>query len=265
MKYPILFLCFLLYGTLQAQTGLSVSPPRVYFETDPGQHSTQKIRVTNESVSNSLDLAISLGDWEYNVKGDNMMYPADSLATSCASWVSLKQDQHYFSLKPGESKEVEVSIATPQTLTNDVPVHTAMLYVTQMNPIDDVSKAGANMKISVRSGIKLYHRTRTTQNKKLEVQNMLYDQETNQIAVHFENLGNIWTDGILYPELLHTGTGEKITLDHLVFYTMPGNYRETQITLPQDLQAGDYVATIIMDYGNDASLEMAELTFAYEK
>lgn len=250
---------------LHAQTGLSVTPPRVYYETNLGENGTQEITVSNVSKSNTLDLAISMGDWEYDAKGNNTMFPADNLATSCASWVSIQEDQNYFSLQPGESKKIAISLTVPQTLSEDIPVHTAMLYVTQMNPIDDVSKDGANMKISVRSGIKIYHRTQETKHKKIEIQNMMFEKETNHIAIQFENQGNTWTDGILYPELLNTETGKKTTLEHLIFYTMPGNSRETTIALPQELENGNYVATIIIDYGNDSNIEMAELTFTYEK
>ncbi|WP_240938725.1 molecular chaperone [Arenibacter sp. 6A1] len=264
MKTPLLILCFLLQGVLYAQTGLSVTPPRVYYKADPGENSTQKITVSNVSKTNTLDLAISLGDWEYDAKGNNRMFPADSLANSCSSWVSITEDENYFSLQPGESKDIEVSLTIPQSLSEGIPVHTAMLYVTQMNPIDDVSKDGSNMKISVRSGIKLYHRRNVAKHKNIEIQNMFFEKESNKISIHFENKGNIWTDGIMYPELLNRETGKKTTLEHLIFYTMPGNYRETRLAVPQDLEKGSYVATIIMDFDNDNSLEMAELSFTYE-
>ncbi|MFB9055169.1 molecular chaperone [Mariniflexile ostreae] len=264
MKKNSFLLCFLMQAFLYAQTGLSVSPPRVYYEAGMGENNTQKITVTNVSTSNSLDLAISMGDWEYDVKGNNVMFPADSLATSCASWVSIPNDENYFSLQPGETKHIEVILTIPTKLSNNVPVHTAMLYVTQMNPIDDVTKAGANMQISIRSGIKLFHRTTIEKIKKIEVQNMIFDKDTHHIDIHFENQGNIWTDGVMYSEILNTETGKKTTLDDLVFYTMPGNYRESRIALPQDLENGTYVATVIMDYGKDTSIEMAELTFTYE-
>ena len=41
--------------------------------------------------------------------------------------------------------------------------------------------------------------------------------------------------------------------------------RETSIVLPEGLENGKYVATIVIDYGNDTNIEMAELTFTYEK
>ncbi len=265
MRKFFFFLSFLIAAlTATAQTGVSVSPPRLYYETDPGQSSSQTVKVTNVSKSNTLDLAVSLGDWKYDKKGENLMFPSDSLTTSCAGWVNIKQKDNYFSLKPGEAKEIEVTLTAPNTLTPEIPVHTAMLYVTQMNPIDDVDKQGANIKVSVRSGIKLFHRTLEAKNKKLEIQNLLFNKETKNINLHFENLGNVWADGIIYPELLNTQTGKKTTMDHIIFYSMPGDFRETDIVLPENLESGKYIATILIDYGDDNTIEMAELSFTYE-
>ena len=85
-----------------AQTGISVSPPRLYFEADPGQTQTEQVVVTNVSAKTVLELAVTLADWQYNDLGENMIYQADTLANSCASWVNLNGNS-YLSLKPGES------------------------------------------------------------------------------------------------------------------------------------------------------------------
>lgn len=265
MKTTIFFLlsfcwCFSIF----AQTGVSVSPPRLYFESDTGQSSRQKVMVTNVSATHVMDLAVSLGDWQYNDLGENIMYAADSLATSCAGWVSISKNDSYFSLKPGENKEIEVNITVPNTFKGDVPVHTAMLYVTQMNPIDDVDSRGANIKVSVRSGIKLFHRTQAIKNRKLEIENILFDKNSNQIELYFKNTGNIWADGIVYPELLNTQTGKKTIIDHIIFYTMPADNRKMIIALPEVIEKGKYTATILIDYGDENTIEMGELTFTNE-
>lgn len=265
MKTTIFFLlsfcwCFSIF----AQTGVSVSPPRLYFESDTGQSSRQKVMVTNVSATHVMDLAVSLGDWQYNDLGENIMYAADSLATSCAGWVSISKNDSYFSLKPGENKEIEVNITVPNTFKGNVPVHTAMLYVTQMNPVDDVDNRGANIKVSVRSGIKLFHRTNEIKKRKLEIENILFNKNANQIELYFKNKGNIWADGIVYPELLHTQTGKKTVIDHIIFYTMPADNRKMTIALPQNIEKGKYTATILIDYGEENTIEMGELTFTYE-
>ena len=265
MKSVSVFLIALCWcSSLWAQTGVSVSPPRLYFESDAGKSSRQKVTVTNVSAAHVMSLAVSTGDWQYNEVGENIMYPADSLKTSCAAWVSISKADSYFSLKPGESKELEVNITVPNTFTGDPATHTAMLYVTQMNPVDDVDSKGANITVSVRSGIKLFHRTNEIKKRKLEIENILFDKKSNQMELYFSNNGNIWADGIVYPELFNVATGQKEVLDHIVFYTMPADKRKMFISLPQNLEKGKYTANILIDYGDENTIEMGELSFTNE-
>lgn len=258
------FLAYSFLCTINAQTGVSVSPPRVYFESELGRSNTQQITITNESVKNSLDLAVSLGDWEYDGKGENMMYAANTLPVSCANWISVKKEDSYFTLAPGEKKEINVTITVPNTLSDKLAAHTAVLYVSQMNPVDDVDSKGANIKVSIRSGIKLFHKLSSANVKKIEIQNLVYDKPNNKLSLFFENQGNVWTDGRVYTDLVNTQTGKKTTLDNIVFYTMPGNKREMDIVLPEKLEKGKYTASVMIDYGDANNLEVGELNFNYE-
>ncbi|KIC63443.1 fimbrial biogenesis chaperone [Chryseobacterium taiwanense] len=258
------FLAYSFLCTINAQTGVSVSPPRVYFESELGRSNTQQITITNESVKNSLDLAVSLGDWEYDGKGENMMYAANTLPVSCANWISVKKEDSYFTLAPGEKKEINVTITVPNTLSDKLATHSAVLYVSQMNPVDDIDSKGANIKVSIRSGIKLFHKLSSANVKKIEIQNLVYDKSNNKLSLFFENQGNVWTDGRVYTDLVNTQTGKKTTLDNIVFYTMPGNKREMDIVLPTTLEKGKYTASVMIDYGDANNLEVGELNFNYE-
>jgi len=260
------FLYFILFQlTAWAQTGVSVSPPRLYYENGSGQSTTQKVMVTNVSTSNSLDLAVSLGDWEYDLYGENIMHDAQTLPVSCTAWVTIKKEDSYFSLKPGEKKEVEVTLTAPNMPVDTLSVHTAMLYVTQMNPIDDTDAKGSNIKVSIRSGIKLFHKNPGLKKRKLEIKDVVFRKETHDIGLLFENLGNIWTDGKIFLDVLNPQTGKKEHTSTTVFYSLPGNKRSMTFSLPKTLEKGvKYIGTILIDYGDERALEMAELKFTYE-
>lgn len=265
-KLYFILLCLLscLGLNLYAQTGVSVSPPRLYFESGLGNSNTQKITVTNVSAKNSLDLAVSLGDWEYNEKGENMMSAANTLTNSCAGWVSVKKEDNYFTLAPGERKDIDVTITVPNTLPDQPLTHTAVLYVSQMNPVDDVDNKGANIKVSIRSGIKLFHKLLSAKNKKLEIADLAYTKTKSTLDLTFNNLGDVWADGKIYTDLVNTKNGKKTSLDAIVFYTMPGNKREVSIALPAGLEKGKYTASVMIDYGDSDNLELGELNFTYD-
>lgn len=263
MNRLVLLFCFLIFQ-VHAQTGISVSPPRIYFESNPGTSSTQKVTVTNVSQKNTLDLAVSLGDWEYDEKGENMMYPSNTLKNSCASWVSVKNNDNYFTLAPGERKDLEVTITPIKIATDSLPTHTAILYVSQMNPVDDFDSKGANIKVSIRSGIKIFHTLSNNLTKKIEIEDLKFDQSANSINLKFKNQSQIWVDGKISTEIINTKTGKKVAVNDIIFYTLPDNLRKLIIPVTEVLEKGSYTASVIIDYGDSSLLEMAELNFNYE-
>lgn len=248
-----------------AQTGISISPPRMYYVIGPGQSQTEKVLVSNPSADYTLELGVSFEDWEYNEFGGNRMYEPGTLNTSCAAWVSVPEA--YFSLAPGESKEFDVQMTMPADYRNDtVPVHTAILYVTQLNPRDGVDQEGANIRIAVRTGIKLYQRMPGNHHPDLEITNFRYDKadDAQGLILFFDNISNTWVDGRISLELLNQSTGKKTVLPDLTFYSMPGDQRQQYLALPADLEPARYIATAIVNYGDANTVKIAELEFSHE-
>lgn len=264
IRYVVFALFALAFvATVNAQVGISVTPPRVYYTVDPGFTETKEVVVTNVSESHTMELAITLGDWMYNEYGENMMFPADSLDNSCAAWVSVPSAS-YISLKPKESRAISVGITVPSDIGDMDAVHTAMLYVTQMNPVDDVNEQGANIKINVRSGIKLFHRTSVARKPKVEITNLTVNKEEKSLWLEFNNEGNVWLEGLVNTYLFESNSGKELELSPSSFYTMPGDARKMRIALPEDLQKGQYTATLMIDYGDANNVEAAEIEFGYE-
>ncbi|WP_118195331.1 fimbrial biogenesis chaperone [Albibacterium indicum] len=247
-----------------SQTSLSVSPPRTYFTLGPGQTETKKILVTNPSKTQTLELSVSFNDWEYDSLGNNILTGAGSLKTSAAEWIEILP-QSFFSLAPGASHELNVRMRIPENLDPEVPVHTAMIFLTQINPSDGLDERGANIKIAVRSGVKIYHRNSVARDANLEVTGFSYQKDDPaKLRFEFENLGNVWSDGTISCELLNQETGKKTKLEDVVFYSMPGDKRTVYFNLPEDLSKGKYIATALVDYEHASAVKIAELSFSYD-
>lgn len=261
-KITLLF--YFLVIQISAQTGISVSPPRVYFESAPGVSSTQTVTVSNVSEKHTLDLAISLGDWNYDEKGDNIIQAAGILENSCASWININKNDNYFSLGPGEKKELEITLTSPALPKDKLSVHTAVLFVSQMNPVDDVDSKGAKIKLSVRSGIKIFHKTPEVIKRKVEIKDLKFDASKKLLNITFENQSDTWTDGKLITDIINTNTGKKTSIAPIVFYTLPRNTRKISIPIQDITEKGSYNASVIIDYGDNETLEMGELNFEYE-
>lgn len=259
----ILILFFIVFQTAQlhAQTGISVTPPRNYFIAQEGARDTKTITVTNLSKNHSLDLSISLNDWEYNEVGENMVRDAGTLDNSCAEWITILPEA-IFSLEPEESKELEILMQVPEEVNGNTKIRTAMLYINQLNTTSAVNEQGANIMVSVRSGIKIYHKLNNQRNPEIDPTNFTHEKDKNRLRLEFENIGNIWTDGDLSFDLLHQETGEKVKIKNEVFYTLPGDQRIMYIPLPDGLKVGSYLMSALFEYNR--KMKIAELPFDYE-
>lgn len=263
--FHLLTISFLLcsYGFVEAQTGLDVTPPRTYYSSAAGATSINKIKVSNPSKSTSLTLAISVNDWKYDHNGNNLIADAGTLKNSAAKWISIKP-QSFFTLAPGESQEVEITVTPPVKRFDSLNVHTALVFVTQTNPVDSYNEKGALIKISLRSGVKIYHRYNEEPTPSVDFTDYQYNKKLRKLDLSVANKGNIWTDGNIVTELVNQSDGTKIKLEDQMIYTLPGDVRMVGIQLPVALKPGKYIATSTFSYGDDDTIKMAELTFIHD-
>lgn len=249
----------LLMPEVFSQSGLSVSPPRTYFTLNEGETEIKTLLVSNPSKTSTLELAVSFNDWEYDEKGNNVIKNPGELETSCVNWINVLPES-YFILEPGASYELQLQMNVPEQISQN-SVHTTMMYITQINSEDAINEQGANIKISLRTGVKIYHRKSITRNTSVEPIDYKYQSEKNSLELTFINDGNVWADGTISHLLINQFTGEKIKLEDQVFYSMPGDKRILPIELPENLDTGSYIMSTVFDTGDKSSVKMAELVF----
>ncbi|WP_336665150.1 molecular chaperone [Elizabethkingia meningoseptica] len=260
----LILLFFLLLSIVaNAQAGITVSPPRSYFTSNAGESSTKKVLVTNPSKTTTLELTVSLSDWKYDEKGNNIISEPGSLENSAASWITI-QPQSYFSLSPGETKELEVTVTPPEVRKDVLPVHTSLMYITQTNPVDAINEKGALVKVSVRTGIKIYHRYSSRRDPNMDFTDYKFEKDSKSLLLEIVNQGNVWTDGTIHTEMINQQNGTKYNLEDQIIYTVPSDKRIMNIPLPKGLERGKYIVTSTFTYGDDNVIKMAELTFINE-
>ncbi|WP_069660805.1 fimbrial biogenesis chaperone [Arcticibacter eurypsychrophilus] len=247
-----------------AQAGITASPSKMYYRLPAGSTSTQKVYVINP-IGKNLEVGVSLGDWDYDSLGTNNLHDPGILKTSCANWVKVLPGS-YFTLLPEERKELTIELTVPITADKNIPVHTAMLYFTQLNPVDSKSENGAAIKVSVRMGIKIYHSFTQADERNIEVVNFTDKKKVKAdskglLELKIENTGKIWLDGKVIWELLNIQNGDKIKMENVPFLSLPGDKTTLVMDLPASLKKGHYSATAIVNYGNKDELKVVELEF----
>jgi P pilus assembly chaperone PapD len=268
-KFFVFYLCLFLFACsmqLAAQTGMTVSPGKLYFKLPAGASATQKIVVSNPNEK-ELEIGVSVSDWNYDSLGNSMTYDAGILETSCADWVQVMPGS-YFTLQPHEKRELNVVFTVPANAEGkEIPVHNAMLFLTQLNPGNVKTENGTSIKVTVRMGIKLYHSFTQVEERDLDIVNLQdgidSSTHTGYLEMAFKNTGKIWLEGKIKWELLNTQTGEKKKLDDQDIFSLPGDMRLIRQDLPKDLKKGKYIATAVINYGNKDELKVVELEFAH--
>jgi sporulation-control protein spo0M len=270
MKRSVFYiLCVAMFGfsqNLLAQAGMTVSPGKLYYKLAAGGTGIQKVVVSNPN-NKDLEIGVSLNDWDYDSLGNNQTYDAGTLKTSATSWIRIMPGS-YFTLRPGEKRELDVVFNVPAEADTEIPVHTAMLFLTQLNPGDGRAADGTSIKVSVRMGIKIYHSFTQSDLRDIEVLNftdMLPAKDDNNSSGYLEltlhNTGKQWLEGKVKWEILNTQTGEKKKLDDQEIFSLPGDQRLVRQALPLNLAKGKYIATAIINYGDKDELKLVELEF----
>lgn len=253
-------------GNSFGQTGITISPSKLYYKFPYGGNGTQKIILQNPN-DKDLEIGVSINDWEYDSLGNNVTSEAGTLKNSCSNWIRIAEGT-YFVLKPYERKEIEVALTAPSDADASVPVHTSMLYFTQLNPGGGAdAQQGANVRVTVKMGVKVYHTFVTNPTKDVEITDFKHqvstagEQKNNVLEMQIDNLGDTWVEGKVKVEMLNTSSGKKTKLDAVDFYQLPGDKRIVKINIPDKTKGGKYNATAVVSYGDRDELKVAELDF----
>jgi hypothetical protein len=259
-----LLLCLLFaLARSSAQTGMTVSPGKMYYKLLPGASATQKLIVSNPN-DKALEISVSVTDWNYDSTGNTLTYDAGTLNTSCADWVQIMPGS-YFTLQPHEKRELTVVMTVPQNADRQTPVHNAMVFLTQLNPGTAKTADGTSIAVSVRMGVKLYHSFTTAEERDIDIIAMKDVAATGDQPAYLEmtwkNTGRSWLEGKVKWELLNMQTGQKQKLEEQDIFSLPGDLRMIRQILPANLSKGKYTATAVVNYGNKDELKIAELEF----
>ncbi len=87
-----------------------------------------------------------------------------------------------------------------------------MMYITQTNPIAGQNKSGENIKISIRTGVKIYQRLNIARDTNVEFTNFVYDKTENRLVLNISNEGNVWSEGTIRNEIINQENGQQIKL-----------------------------------------------------
>jgi P pilus assembly chaperone PapD len=78
---------------------------------EPGSHHRQTITVQNVHQTKTLSLTVGVSDWALSDQGELELLPPGTFEEGATDWVRFSPA--YFSLKPGQSRQVQVDFSIP--------------------------------------------------------------------------------------------------------------------------------------------------------
>lgn len=261
MKNILSLIATIISFTTFAQAGLTVSPGKIFFYDNQKIPVTQKINITNPT-NKVLEIGVSISDWNYDQSGSNKIVEYNTLKESCSPWIQILPNT-FFTIEPNATKEVEVVLTIPSDVNTNIPVHTSMLFFTQLNPGDSIDEKGASIKVTVRMGVKIYH-AKQESNGEISIVDFRARKDQNDkkmMDLEFKNTGNIWTEGKIIWSLFNYKTGKTTELGEEEFYTLPNDVRVVSKQINPNLVNGQYMMSAQIVYDKNETVQLAEIDF----
>lgn len=248
--------------------GITISPPRIFFQIDHGNTGQQQVHIQNAGTT-PIVFTSSLKDWLRDSLGTKVYQPKGSLSNSNANWIQVTPTQ--FTVAPGEKKDININIRVPE---DAAPITNSMLFFSQINmqkPVTSTDKNGRSVALSFKLeiGVHLYNTLPSVPEiKDIEFTDMIElsskTDTTRQMQLTIKNNGSIITDGQIRLELTNIKTGATQKLNSIPVSMFPSTTQLVRFNLPSKQPEGKYQLIAIMDCGNNSDLKVAKKEIIYE-
>lgn len=108
--------------------GIGLQPTTVEMEVKPGERHRQVINIGNVHKEKTISLTLGLADWSLDENGQIELTPPGEHDSSAAEWVRFSPA--FVTLKPGESQQIIVDMATPSRVDRSGDFRFALLAST---------------------------------------------------------------------------------------------------------------------------------------
>ena len=167
--------------------GIGLQPTTIELEVAPGDRNRQVINIANVHTEQTISLTVGLADWSLDPNGQIKLSPPGESERSAAEWVRFSPA--FLTLKPGESEQIIVDIATPSRLPLSGDFRFALIASTIL-PEERGGQSGVWKKYQIAS---LFYLTTGPANSDPKILNSSVVQKedgSKSLELNIENSGN---------------------------------------------------------------------------
>lgn len=222
--------------------GIGLQPTTVELEIVPGDRNRQVINIANVHTEKTISLTLGLADWELDDNGQLRLSPPGEHDYSAGDWARFSPA--FLTLKPGESEQIIVDIATPTRLKRSGDFRFALLASTIL-PEDRAGQSGVWKKYQIAT---LFYLTTGPANSEPSIAGsevVTGEDGRNMLHLDIANSGNAHArlQGVI--EVSDGTSSETITIGNLV--VLHEAQRNYVTPLPESIDAS---ATIEVKLNN---------------
>lgn len=261
----IILSCALLFTMLMSvcSQSASVAPTRVYFDNNLGETSTKTVSVLNKS-SKKQSYQVSFLDFNVdNAQGKPTLVKANRYKHSISPWISATPS--YFTIEPGASMEVKVTLETPNTPEANSVKWGAMsikLAKEQVSPLDEQQKKmGMAIVNTFQIIVYMFQNPPTITEKNAEIYDFKTIDKSGNMMIQLatKNTSPSILDCYTYLEFTNLSTGWNKMTKKKRFTLLPSGSKETDFLLPKGMPKGKYSVMGVVDYGSSSEIKAAEI------
>lgn len=243
--------------------GASVAPTRVFFGNDLGQSSTKAVTVLNKTKE-PQSYQVTFVDFEVdNRLGKPTLLKANENPHSISPWISASPS--YFTVKPGESMEIKVTLDIPNVPEAHKVKWGAMsikLAKEQVGPLDEQQKQlGMAIVNTFQIIVYMFQSPPSITEKSADIYDFKSEGagSARKLMLATENTSPSILDCRTYLEYTNIETGWSHTTPKKRFTLLPGGAKEMRFDLPVNIPKGKYSVMGVVDYGSSSEIKAAEM------
>ena len=213
--------------------GIGLQPTTIELEVAPGDRNRQVINIANVHTEQTISLTVGLADWSLDPNGQIKLTPPGESERSAAEWVRFSPA--FLTLKPGESEQIIVDIATPSRLPLSGDFRFALIASTIL-PEERGGQSGVWKKYQIAS---LFYLTTGPANSDPKILNSSVVQKedgTKSLELNIENSGNAHARLNGQIQIGDGLNSETVEIGNLVVLDQAKRNYVTQ--LPENVSAG---------------------------
>ncbi|MBI4946159.1 MAG: hypothetical protein HY840_07135 [Bacteroidetes bacterium] len=237
-----------------------VAPVKMNFDCESGQIQTKVLTIRNHA-NQKQQFSLTLGDIAADSAGMKKKNPAPNASRSCKDWVTLNPS--FFDLNPNESKDIKVMMQVPP---NHSETRWCMIYVVateEQTSLAADKQMRTGVKVKPRIGVKVIQSPKSNTKYKSSISDFKEITQVKDSLRTFQalvsNSGDKLIDAKVYLVLSNLETAKEIKQKPKRISVLPDAAKLITLEMPKNVPPGKYSLAAILDYGNNSTLEAAQM------